>query len=94
MKALYRIAQAGVSIARLLSAGFYFVIAILLIAFALWLALPFGKNWILTGIAIFVGLQGAAVGVKALEIFLSTRLPERQAETQQPSFRRSTNRPG
>ena len=82
MKVLYRAAQAGVSIARLLSAAFYLVIAVLLIAFALWLALPFGRNWILTGIPIFVGLRGAATGVKALDIFLSTRPHERPDERQ------------
>jgi hypothetical protein len=91
MKALYRGAQACVSLARLLSAAFYFAIAILLISFALWLALPFGKSWILTGIAILVGLQGAANGVKAAEIFLSTRPPERTTERQEraPSPRRN-----
>ena len=82
MKTLYRRAQTYVSIARRVSAAFYFTIAFLLIAFALWLALPFG-NWFLTGVAILVGLQGAATAVKASEIFLSTRPPERATQQKQ-----------
>jgi fatty acid desaturase len=95
MKALYRGAQAYVSLARLLSAAFYFAIAVLLIGFALWLAFAFGENWILAGIAILVGLQGAATGVKAAEIFLSTRPPERDTQRQErpPSSRRNQDRP-
>ena len=85
MKKLYRGAQAYVSIARRVSAAFYFVIAFLLIAFALWLALPFGEHWFLTGIAILFGMQGAATAVKASEIFLSTRPPERAIRPQQGS---------
>jgi hypothetical protein len=54
-----------------------------LIGFALWLAIPFGKNWLLTGIALLVGLQGAATGVKASELFLTTRPPERATQRQQ-----------
>jgi hypothetical protein len=84
MKKLYRGAQTYVSIARRISAAFYFTIAFLLIAFALWLALPFG-NWFLTAIAILVGLQGAATAVKASEIFLSTRPPERARAQPQDS---------
>jgi len=90
MKPLYRAAQACVSFARMLSAAFYFTVAILLVSFALWLALPFGKSWILTAIAIIVGLQGAATGVKALEIFLTTRPAERAGQSQQ----RSPSSPG
>jgi hypothetical protein len=77
MKALYRGAQRYVSIARLLSALFYAVIALLLISFAVWLAIPFGRNLLLTAIAMLVGLQGAATGVKASELFLSSRPAER-----------------
>ena len=82
MKALYRAAQAGVSFARLLSAAFYLTIAILLIGFALWLALPLGQGWLLDILAMLFGLQGAAVCIKGLEIFLSTRPPERPDERQ------------
>jgi hypothetical protein len=82
MKTLYRAAQAGVSLARLFSAAFHLTIAILLIGFALWLALPLGQGWLLNIIAILFGLQGAAIGVKALEIFLSARPPERPDERQ------------
>jgi hypothetical protein len=82
MRKLYRGAQAYVSIARRLSAAFYFVVALLLIIFALWLAYPYGESWLLTGIALLVGFQGCATAVKASEIFLSTKPPER------------TNRPG
>lgn len=77
MKTLYRQAQTYISIARLISAAFYSVIAASLIAFALWLAFPFGEHWFLTAIALLVGLQGAVTAVKAAEIFLSTRPPER-----------------
>jgi hypothetical protein len=77
MKTLYRGAEAYVSIARRLSAAFYAMIAILLIAFALWLAFPFGEHWLLTGIAMLVGLQGAAMALKASEIYLTTMPPER-----------------
>jgi hypothetical protein len=95
MKALYRGAQAGLTIARLLTTAFYFAVAILLIGFALWLAWPFGRNWFLTCIAAVVGLQGAATGMKALEIFLSTRPPERTAQGQERprSSRRNQDRP-
>jgi hypothetical protein len=82
MKSFYHAAQIAVSLARLFSAAFYLSIAILLIGFALWLALPFGQGWLLDVIAIPFGLQGAAVGVKGLEIFLSTRPPERSDERQ------------
>jgi hypothetical protein len=75
MKTLYRAAQVGVSIARLIAAAFYFAMAIVLLVFALWLAMPFGSSWFLTAIALLVGLQGAALGVKALEIFLTTQPP-------------------
>ena len=44
MKILYRGAQTYVSMARLVGAAFYAAVAILLIAFARWLAIPFGKN--------------------------------------------------
>jgi hypothetical protein len=90
MRKLYRGAQAYVSIARRLSAGFYFVVALLLIAFALWLAYPFGESWLLTGIALLVGFQGCTTAVKASEIFLSTRPPERDARRQRrgPPLRR------
>jgi hypothetical protein len=77
MKALYRGAQTCVSLARLISAAFYCAVALLLISIALWLALPLGQGWLLDILAILFGLQGAAVGVKGLEIFLSTRPPER-----------------
>jgi hypothetical protein len=76
MRRLYRGAQAYVSFARVLSAAFYAVIALLLIGFALWLAYPFDRNWLVTGIAILVGFQGAAMAVKASEIFLSTKPAE------------------
>jgi hypothetical protein len=85
MKRLYRGAQAYVSIARRISSAFYFTIAALLIAFAVWLAFPFGEHWFLTGIAILVGLQGAAVAVKASEIFLTTKPPERELQQRQVS---------
>src|ERR1700678_3416917 len=77
MKNLFRGAQIYVSIARRLSAAFYFTIAFLFVAFGLWLAFPFGEHWFLTGIAILFGMQGAATAVKASEIFLSTKPPER-----------------
>jgi hypothetical protein len=70
MKILYRAAQAGVSLARLLSAACHLTIAVLLIGFALWLALPLGQGWLFDIIAILCGLQGAAIGVKGLEVFL------------------------
>jgi hypothetical protein len=90
MKTFYRAAQVGILIARVFSAVFHLVIAGLLIGFALWLALPFGESWILTGIAILVGLQGAATGVNALEIFLSTRPPQRPPQQHYlPESRRS-----
>ena len=89
MKKLFRGAQTYVSIARGLSAAFYFAVAVLLIAFALWLAFPFGENWLLTGIAMLVFLQGAATGVKASELLLSARPPERDIRRQE---RRPTSR--
>jgi hypothetical protein len=76
MKTLYRAAQTAVSLARLFGAAFHLTIAILLIGFALWFALPLGQGWLLDIIAILFGLQGAAVGVKGPEIFLSTRRPD------------------
>jgi hypothetical protein len=82
MKSFYCGAQTAVTFARLISAAFYLAIAILLIGFALWLALPFGQGWLLDIIAILFGLQGAAIGVKGLEIFLSTRPPERPPQQQ------------
>ncbi len=82
MKSFYHAARIAVSLARLFSAAFYLSIAILLIGFALRLALPLGQGWLLDVIAIFFGLQGAAIGVKGLEIFQSTRPAERPDERQ------------
>jgi hypothetical protein len=82
MKSFYRAAQTAVSLARLFSAAFYLTIAILLIGFALWLALPLGQGWLFNVLAIFFGLHGAAVGVEGVEIFLNTRPPERPPQQQ------------
>ena len=62
MKTLYRGAQAYVSIARRLSAAFYFVGALLLITFALWLAYPFGNSWLLTANCDIGGIPGMCNG--------------------------------
>ncbi len=90
MKSFYRGAQTAVTFARLISAAFHCALAILFIGFALWLALPLGQGWLFDILAILCGLQGAAIGVKGLEIFLSTRPPERVAPQQQhvPESRR------
>jgi hypothetical protein len=77
MPTLYRAARGYVSIARLIGAAFYGTIAILTLALAIWLAHPFGASWMWTGLGIFVGLQGAALGFKAAELYLSAR-PEPQ----------------
>ena len=84
MKTLYRGAQTYVSVARRLSSLFYVAIAHLLIAFALWLACPFGENWLLTSIAMLVFLQGAATGVKASELLLSARPPAKAIQRDEP----------
>jgi hypothetical protein len=77
MKVLYRAAEISVLIARVLTAMLYAAIAILLFVLALWLALPIGQSWLLSAIAALVGLIGFAILVKASEIFLTTRSPER-----------------
>jgi hypothetical protein len=96
VKSFYYAAQTVVSLARLLGAAFYLAIATLLIGFALWLALPLGQGWMLDILAAFFGLQGATIGVKGLEIFLSTRPAERPAQPQQrpPSSRRNPRQQG
>lgn len=88
MKSVYRGAQSALSIARLASAAFYGAIAILLIGIATWLVLPPKSSWFLGLIAILVGAKGATFGMKALEIFLSTRPAERPVARQERPSRR------
>jgi len=85
MNSYYRLAQALVSIARIVGAAFYAALAILLIVLALWLALLLGQSWFFDGLALLFGWSGAATGVKAAEIFLSARPPQRPAQRQQHS---------
>jgi hypothetical protein len=94
MKSFYRGAQTAATFARLINAAFHGKLAILFIGFASWLALPFGQGWVLDVLAILFGLQGAAIGVKGLEIFLSTRPPDRPDERERYLQSRSLYNPG
>jgi fatty acid desaturase len=94
MNSYYRLAQALVSTARIVSATFYAALAILLIAFALWLAFPLGQGWLFDGLALLLGWSGAATGVKAAERFLSTRPAERPDERERYLQSRSLYNPG
>jgi hypothetical protein len=73
MKQLYRIAQALLSIARLIGAALYATFALLFMWLALWFFLPSGHGEPVFSLTIFFGLWAAMIGVKALEMFLSTR---------------------
>jgi fatty acid desaturase len=94
MKSLYRGAQTAVTFARLVNAAFHGALAVLFAGFALWLALPLGRGWLLDIIAIYFGLLGAAIGVKGLEIFLSTKSQERPDERERYLQSRSLYNPG
>jgi hypothetical protein len=93
MKFLYRPAQTAVTFAHLVNAAFHGALALLLVGFALWLALPLGQGWFLDVIAIFFGVWGAAIGVKCLEIFLSTKSSERPDERERYLRSRSLYNP-
>lgn len=83
MRLIYRAAQTSVTIARFLNAAFHFSGAVLLILLALWVQQQFGRNWVLTLVAVLVGFKGALLGVRAAEIFLTTRPPEPPSQHRQ-----------
>jgi hypothetical protein len=87
MKMLYRAAQVSVSLGRLIAAAYYFLIGLLLLAFALWLVLPLGQSWLMMIIAACFALSGCATLVKASEIFLTTKPLERPTKGQQDGRR-------
>jgi fatty acid desaturase len=94
MKSLYRGAQTAVTFARLVNAAFHGALAVLFAGVALWLALPLGQGWLFDVLALFLGLLGAAIGVNGLEIFLSTKSPERPDERERYLQSRSLYNPG
>jgi len=90
MKSLYRGAQKAVTFGRLVNAALHGAFAVLLIRIALWIAMSFEQGVL----AIFVGLWGAAIGVKGLEIFLSTKSQEHPDERARYLQSRSLYNPG
>jgi hypothetical protein len=94
MKQLYRIAQALLSIARLIGAALYATFALLFMWLALWFFLPSGHGEPVFSLTIFFGLWAAMIGVKALEMFLSTRPAERPDERERYLQSRSLYNPG
>jgi hypothetical protein len=73
------IAEKALSAARLMEALCYFVLASAFLLAALWLVFCF-ENWFAYGIAIFCGLTGAGLLLKASEVYVSASPPERPDE--------------